>query len=85
MPKQNSEMWVIRIGGDYGSFLFEGTEEEAEQRRKDKARWEGAIGLKRSADESEIASSKASYCLNHKNFRHYAKGIKFNCDCGVCA
>lgn len=39
------EVWIISIS-DYGDFLFIGTEEEAEEMRKDKADWEGGIGKK---------------------------------------
>lgn len=40
-----TERWDIAVAG-YGAFTFDGTEAEAEQRRRDKARWEGAVGFK---------------------------------------
>jgi hypothetical protein len=39
------EKWLIRIAG-YGTFDFEGTEEEAEEMRKHKANWEKGSGIK---------------------------------------
>ena len=41
--------WNIWVSG-YGGFDFEGTEEEAEEMRSHKARWEGGRGLKWRAD-----------------------------------
>lgn len=41
--------WMIRIAG-YGTFEFEGTEDEAEEMRAHKARWERGNGLKWRAD-----------------------------------
>lgn len=35
--------WLIVVGGGYGSMRFIGTKEEAEQRRRLKARHEGAV------------------------------------------
>jgi len=46
-------MWIITVGG-YGSFEFEGTEQEAEEMRQHKASWEGAPAkkeLKEGTDE----------------------------------
>lgn len=37
--------WKITVAG-YGEFEFEGTAEEAEEMRRHKARWEGAIAKK---------------------------------------
>lgn len=42
MSEVQKEEWRIRISG-YGTFDFFGTEEQAEDRRKSKAKWEGAI------------------------------------------
>lgn len=76
-----ANQWVILVGGGYGAFLFDGTEHEAEQMRAHKAKWEMATARKRPADESEVASRKASNCSNHRLFsgkaRHY-------CECGDC-
>lgn len=46
--------WMIYIGGGYGEFYFEGSEEEAEAMRRHKARWEQAVGRKRPATQNEI-------------------------------
>ncbi|MBP8788267.1 MAG: hypothetical protein KBH41_12525 [Azonexus sp.] len=72
--------WVIFVGG-YGAFVFEGNEFKAEEMRKHKARSERAVALKRPADASEAAEGKASQCLNHTNFTHHKKGIRYACDC----
>lgn len=45
------EHWKIRIQG-YGTFDFEGTEEDAEATRVNKARWECGNGIKWRADLS---------------------------------
>lgn len=47
------EIWTIRISG-YGTFEFEGTEQEAEEMRKNKAQWERGNGLKYRKCEQEI-------------------------------
>ncbi|QNH21195.1 hypothetical protein HEP73_02107 [Xanthomonas sp. GW] len=59
-----STNWVIRVAG-YGSFLFVGTEEEAEEMRRHKARWERAVAHKRPADAQEVAEQTPSRCDNH--------------------
>jgi len=41
------QKWIISVGGDYGPFEFEGTEEEAEEMRRHKARWEQAVATKK--------------------------------------
>jgi hypothetical protein len=46
-----TEKWNIRIA-NYGTFEFEGTEEEAEAMRRHKSQWEQAIGWKWRADLS---------------------------------
>lgn len=66
MSKQASS-WVISIGG-YGTFLFDGTETEAEEMRAHKARWERGIGKKRPATKGEVESGAPSQCLNHPGF-----------------
>lgn len=40
------EKWLITVAG-YGSFEFDGTEQEAENMRSHKARWEKAIATKK--------------------------------------
>jgi hypothetical protein len=42
---EQSETWAIRAHG-YGTFVFVGTEAEAEQLRMDKARWDRGSSLK---------------------------------------
>jgi hypothetical protein len=74
--------WVIYVGGGYGAFLFEGSEQEAEEMRVHKARWERAVAAKRPADLKEINSNQPSLCWNHKGFRFKALHA---CDCGQCA
>ena len=46
--------WVITVGGGYGSFLFKGSEEEAEAMRCHKAIWEGSVATKRTATNEDI-------------------------------
>lgn len=53
-------IWMIRISG-YGTFEFEGTEQEAEEMRANKARWEQGAGIKWRKDlsrESDRISSE---------------------------
>ncbi len=48
------ERWLICVGGEYGCFVFEGTEAEAEEMRRHKATWEQAVARKcRASDLSE--------------------------------
>ena len=49
--------WVIDVAG-YGSFLFEGSEKQAEEMRAHKAWWEGGVGRKRPATQAEIDLGK---------------------------
>jgi len=50
--------WVIWVN-NYGHFMFAGTEAEAEERRADKCKWEGAMGRKRPATDEEVRANKA--------------------------
>ena len=53
-------IWMIRISG-YGTFEFEGTEQEAEARCVHKAQWEQGTGMKWRKDlsrESDRISSE---------------------------
>jgi hypothetical protein len=45
MKKPRKEKWKIRVSG-YGTFDFEGTEDEAEEMRAHKARWEQGFAMK---------------------------------------
>jgi len=53
--RQEKQWWRITVGGGYGSFDMLATEAEAEQRRKDKARWEHAAAYKELLTPEEIA------------------------------
>jgi hypothetical protein len=39
--------WEITVGGGYGTFVFYGTEAEAEEMRRHKANWEHAVARKK--------------------------------------
>lgn len=73
--------WVITVAGGYGSFFFEGTEQEAEQRRIDKSRWEHAVAKKRLATSEEVSNNKIDDCWNHPNFNNNSR---YKCDCDIC-
>ena len=88
--------WVINLH-DYGSFIFEGSEAEAEEMRVHKARWEGEIAHKRPASVSDYP--QASHCWNHRGYiqtrRLVSRGARgqplkrpfaarYYCDCGSC-
>jgi len=75
------QWWVIFISG-YGAYLVYETEEEAEEKRKAKAIWEGGIGRKRLADQEEIRSGKAKHCWNHPGFNNKSKYA--DCGCKFC-
>lgn len=51
------EKWLICVGAEYGCFVFEGTEIEAEEMRRHKASWEGAVARKTRA--SDVAKCEA--------------------------
>jgi hypothetical protein len=72
--------WLITVSG-YGSFIFEGTEKEAEERRSKKAIWENAIARKRLLDENEIKTGIVNHCMNHPN---YNTKLVYNCYCERC-
>jgi hypothetical protein len=46
------QWWVITVAG-YGDFAFYGTEDESEEMRRHKARWEGGVGRKRLAADDD--------------------------------
>jgi hypothetical protein len=72
--------WVILVSR-YGAFMFYGTEADAEEMRRHKARWEGGISIKRRATNQEIATGKCSSCWNHKAFH---SNLGYRCGCGEC-
>lgn len=47
------EKWLICVGAEYGCFVFEGTEAEAEEMRRHKATWEQAVARKTRASDAE--------------------------------
>jgi hypothetical protein len=54
--------WKIRVQG-YGTFDFEGTEEEAEEMRVHKGRWERGMAIKWRADKAtELDRVTANIC-----------------------
>lgn len=51
-------VWRITVGGGYGSFEYVGSERDAEEMRRHKAEWEGAVARKehlRDADAEQCA------------------------------
>lgn len=86
--------WVINVAG-YGAFVFEGTEQEAEEMRAHKARWEGAVGHKRPASFTDFP--RASTCWNHPGYLRLVRyGSRrqllkrpyvpsYYCECGGCS
>jgi hypothetical protein len=77
----HSDYWVILVGGGYGSFLFRGTEADAEERRVAKSRWEGAVAKKRPASYLDITDAPST-CWNHRGFLNRAL---YYCECGECS
>lgn len=63
-------MWVIIVSG-YGPFLFDGTEEEAEEMRRHKAKWEQGVAQKRKATEQEIDLNRVVLTEKEKQFFHF--------------
>ena len=57
--------WLITINS-WGTHLLYGTEEEAEDFRKHKCRWEQSIGIKRIANNEEILTYGAKTMINNK-------------------
>lgn len=72
--------WVILIGSGYGAFLFQGTEQEAEEMRVHKSRWERGIGKKRAATDEEVSSKTPSQCWNHPGFANKFAYADCYCD-----
>jgi hypothetical protein len=50
-PKGEKQRWLICVGGGYGCFVFDGTEQAAEEMRRHKAGWEKAVARKRPASD----------------------------------
>ncbi len=47
---KKKDKWYILVGGGYGGFILEGSEEEAEEMRCHKANWEKAVAKKYKLD-----------------------------------
>ena len=73
--------WVIAVA-NYGSFLFFGTEKEADDRRAAKAEWEHAAARMREAEAGETSDDKIHRCKNHLGF--LARYGRHACDCKNC-
>lgn len=67
MKKQN---WIISVGCGYGSFLFKGSKQEAEEMRSHKANWEQVVCTKRLATEEEIKEEKKQKKRKKKNIKN---------------
>lgn len=78
-PGHTSNRWVILVGGGYGAFVFEGTENQAEDMRRHKASWEGAVARKRPVADDDTADTM--HCWNHPLFN---SPWRYQCDCGKC-
>jgi hypothetical protein len=78
--------YVILVGSGYGAFITEcENDAEAEVKRKEKSKWEGAIAIFRRATEYEVKTKKPSICWNHPSFSHILKNkFKYNCKCSIC-
>lgn len=68
--------WLIIVGG-YGAFEFRGTESEAEEMRRNKSRWEGAVAKKRRLTKR---AADETICTCTQGFEHPQKPGH----CGVC-
>ena len=69
------EKWIITVGGMYGSFEFIGTEAEAEAKRREKARWEGAVAVKRRLTKRALDGAKVCRVIEH----FYIDGVCAEC------
>lgn len=56
--------WLISVGVDYGSFLFEGNETEAEAMRASKANWEHAVARKLFVPDLTSLQRQGLECAN---------------------
>lgn len=50
---EEKDIWMIRVAG-YGTFEFEGTEQEAEEMRRHKGQWERGFAIKWRKDCPEL-------------------------------
>lgn len=76
-----SRVWVISVADNYGSFFVTGTEQEVEEKRKYKAKWEQTIARKRLADKEELLTGIINSCKNHPNFQ---SKDRYHCICPKC-
>lgn len=63
--------WLITVGGGYGSFEFEGTKQEAETMRKNKARSEGTPAImhrltQRALDELDMNCKDCPFVVDFR-------------------
>jgi hypothetical protein len=74
--------YVLLVGGGYGGVVIDCIDAaDAEEHRKHKARWEGAISKIRVATDDEAKTGIASQCWNHPLFENR---FRYVCDCGQC-
>lgn len=66
------QWWVINVGG-YGEFAYYGSEEEAEEMRAHKARWEGGVGRKRKAEQDDPIVLRQMDWVRHEIERKYPR------------
>lgn len=69
MTQQLAEDWTIWVSG-YGSFSFEGTEQEAEKMRVHKGRWENGNSMKYRTDLSTELDKVTSEIVKKWSFGH---------------
>ncbi len=67
--------WLIIVGG-YGAFEFRGTESEAEEMRRNKSRWEGAVAKKRRLTKR---AADGNYCTCKKKYPTFDVGKGYVC------
>ena len=74
--------YVLLVGGGYGGVLIDCEDDAAaEEARRNKASWEGAVAKIRSATEEECSTGEVSQCWNHPLFNNR---FKYKCPCGTC-
>lgn len=81
MEDRTRRVWVITVGGGYGNYMTTGTEQEVEEKRSAKARWEQTIARKRLADDEELRTGIINPCKNHPNFNTKSR---YHCECPKC-
>jgi len=69
-----SNVWIISVGGGYGDFEFIGTERQAEEMRRHKARWEHAVATKQRKETSIPTSPKLAVTAKAGNRKYSERG-----------